>query len=105
MMKLILSKPFLLDGKEVTEIEADFENMTGWSVENAFKNVEAQRHAINYQEGDPIFHAAIFAESAGISLGDMQRLPVKDYLRAGREVRNFLYIESVDLSEEKTSEE
>jgi hypothetical protein len=105
MEKLKLSKPFLLDGNNVTEIEFDLEEITGVSISNAYRNVTADRHVITMQESDPVLHAAIFAEAANMDYGDVKRLPAKDFMLVGRFVRNFLYSVSAAPQATETSEE
>lgn len=105
MEKFKLSKPFLLDGNMVTEIEVDLEGITGVSISNAFRNVTADRQVVTMQESDPNLHAAIFAEAAGMDYGDVKRLPAKDFVWAGMLIRNFLYGVSEESQATETPEE
>jgi hypothetical protein len=105
MEKMKLSKPIMIDGVETKEIAYDFENMKGNAIENAYKMLTSRGHVVTMQESDPVLAAAIFAESAGIAYEDVLRMNAKDYSLAGRMVRNFLFAESEDSQEEKTSEE
>lgn len=99
MGKLILRKPVLIDGAQFRDIEYDFENLEASAVEQALKSLKGSTHIIMAQETDPILHAAIFAQAAGIDLTDVQRFSAIDYLEAGRLVRDFFFFGSEAGSE------
>lgn len=105
METLKLSKSIKIDGVEKIEIEYDFDNLTGNSIEMAIKKVTARKHVITVQETDAILHAVIFAEAAGITYEDVSRFTAKDYMAAGLLVRNFFFIDLEDGLETTTSEE
>ena len=89
MPKLQLKKPFLLDGKEVTEIEYDLESLTGKDVNHASMELKKRSIIISTPEIDMDYHSMIFAIAAGISFEDVQRLPLKDFNAACSEVQRF----------------
>lgn len=89
MENLKLTRPVMIDGAAFTNLEYDFDNLEATAVEQAIKSLKRSQHIIMAQETDPLLHAAIFAQAAGIDLTDMQRLSAKDYLEAGRRVRDF----------------
>lgn len=104
MDKLKLYKPIEIDGKLVKEIEYDFDSVTGKSIEDACKALTKGGNVILAQETDPVFHAHIFANAAGIAYEDMKLLHAKDYTRATTLVRDFFYIASEESPEETSSE-
>jgi hypothetical protein len=92
MAEMKLYKPIEIDGKKVEKIEYDFDSITGADIEKACKELSKIGHVILAQETDPILHAHIFAEAAGIAYSDMKRLHAKDYAIATTLVRDFFYI-------------
>lgn len=104
MAELKLYKPVELDGKKVDKIEYDFDTITGKAIENVCKALTKSGNVILAQETDPVFHAHIFAEAAGIAYEDMKLLHAKDYTRATTLVRDFFYMNSVESQEETSSE-
>lgn len=95
MSKLVLSKEYELNGAMVKEIEYNLDNLTGDTIENAFKTMQKVGYVPTVQELDAILHAHIFAEAANIDYLDIKRLPMKDYLKATGEVRNFFFADLV----------
>lgn len=104
MGKLKLYKPINIDGKPVSEIEYDFDSVTGKSIEDACKALTKTGHIILAQETDPVFHAFLFADAAGIAYEDLKRMHAKDYMKATTLVRDFFYIASEESQEEESSE-
>ena len=82
MPKLQLKKPFMLDGQEVTEIEYDLESLTGKELNNASMELKKRGIIIVQPEIDLDYQSALFAEAAGMSFEDVQRLPIKDFQKA-----------------------
>lgn len=95
MNKLVLSKEVEINGEKVNEIEYDFENLTGEAIENAMKTMQKTGYIPAVQEVDPILHAHIFADAAGLDYLDIKKLPMKDYLKVSGEVRNFFFADLV----------
>jgi len=95
-----LSKTIEIDGKKVEFLEYDFDSITGESIENACKALIKTGNVILAQETDPVFHAHIFADAAGIAYEDMKRLNGKDYAKATTLVRDFFYMSSEESQEE-----
>jgi hypothetical protein len=56
------------------------------------------------QELDPVLHAHIFAEAAGIDYEDVKRLGAKDYMKAVGLVRDFFLSDSEVSQQENISE-
>jgi hypothetical protein len=96
MDKYKLKKKAFINGQEVNEIEYDLENLTKSDIDNALMECIKSNHAVVVQETDNMFHAAIFAQAAGLSLNDLNALNAKDYLAIGSKVRNFLFLDLED---------
>lgn len=87
---LKLKKTVMIDGEEKTEIQYDFDSLTGRNVNNAFSNAKKKGYAINSAyEMDPVIGCYMFAEAAGISYEDVERMSAADYAKAGSLGRNF----------------
>lgn len=98
-MKMILTKPLLIDDVELKEIEYDFDNLGVDAVDQAVKTLRKGGHIIGMQETDMDLHALLFAKSSGLDITELKRMSAKDYLRAGRLVRDFFFLDSEDGSE------
>lgn len=96
MSKLLLSKEVQINGENIKEIEYNLEDLTGEAIENAIKTMQKTGYVPTVQELDSIMHAYIFADAANLDYLDIRRLPMKDYLKATSEVRNFFFADLVD---------
>ena len=96
METLKLKKPVMIDGAEKTEINYDFDNLTGEDIQRATKELQQAGIMVVGLDLDSNYHAALFAQSAGLSFADMARFSVKDYTKAVTLARNF----SIGNSEE-----
>jgi hypothetical protein len=98
---LKLGKSIKIDDKEVTEINYDLDNLMVNSIEIAIKELALAGHVVTFQESDSMLHAALFAQAAGLTLNDLRsQMTLKDYLKAGVIVRNFLFLGLEDSSVE-----
>lgn len=104
MEKLKLSKPVNIDGEEKEVIEYNLEDLKGDVIENSMKNLQKTGYVPTVQELDPILHANIFAEAAGVDYLDVKRFSAKDYMKAVGLVRDFFLSDSEDSQQENTSE-
>ncbi|MHC1683684.1 MAG: phage tail assembly protein [Clostridiaceae bacterium] len=104
MNKLKLNKPVDIDGVSKTQIDYDLEDLSGRVIENAMKAMQKDGYVPTVQEVDPILHAHIFAEAAGIDYEDVKRFNVKDFQKAVGIVRDFFLSSSEDSSQENISE-
>ncbi|KMT23009.1 hypothetical protein [Clostridium cylindrosporum] len=104
MSVLKLSKVVSINGEEVKEIDYDFDDLKGDSIENAVKAMQKQGYVSTVQELDPILHAHIFAEASGLDYLDIKSLPAKDYLKCVSAVRDFLLTDSEVSQQENISE-
>lgn len=105
METLKLSKAIEVNGELTTCIEYDLESLQGNVIENSMKSMQKDGYVPTVQELDPVLHAHIFAEAAGLDYLDIKRLPAKDYMKAVSKVRDFFLSDSEDSQLENTSEQ
>ncbi len=105
MFKLNLSKEVQINGKPTKEISYNLDSLTSDSLELALKQCAKNQHNVVIVETDSILHQTLFAISAGLSYNDLKVLSLKDAIKAGSLVRDFLFIDSECVSTEATSEE
>ncbi len=110
MDKIKLSKPIMINGKEVKEIAYDFDNFTAQDKLNAGRKYKSQGGIISVQETDSDYHLFIFAEAASkvnseIDITDILRMNAKDSAKAESIVRNFFFLSLEDMSQTDTSEQ
>jgi len=105
MSVLKLVRPIEIDGEKRECIEYDLEELSGNIIESAMKAMQKSGYVPTVQELDPILHAYIFAEAAGIDYEDVKRLKAKDYMKAVTLVRDFFLSDSEDSQQENTSEQ
>ena len=90
MAKLTLKKPVTYEGKEYTELEYDFDALTG----DDLLTVEAQIAADGVLSPVPMvtgqYQAAVFARAAGIDYFMLKKLAASDFLAATQLVKVFL---------------
>jgi hypothetical protein len=89
MVTLKLKKPVNINGELTSEIEYDLEGLTGADIQHAVKELGKKGIVVSVTELDSNYHAAIFAEAAGLSLDDVLLLGAKDYNAATTLVRDF----------------
>jgi hypothetical protein len=89
MKTLKLSKPVTINGEEMSEIQYDLESLTGADVQQALKDLASKAYIPGSTEVDPYYHAAVFAQAAGLSLDDISILKAKDFNKASQIVRDF----------------
>lgn len=99
MNNLKLSKPIMINGKEVKEIQYDFDEMTAQDKLNAGKKYKAAGNVISVQELDSDYHLYLFAEAAAktnpeIDSTDILRMSAKDSSKAEKLVRDFFFLDS-----------
>ncbi|WP_041272387.1 hypothetical protein [Desulfitobacterium hafniense] len=91
-----LSKPIMIDGKEVKELPFDFENMTAKDKLNAGRKMKTDGIPNNVEELDTDYHLYLFAEAvckadSSIETADVLRISAKDARKAAAVARNFFY--------------
>lgn len=97
---LKLKKPAMIDGEEKTEIPYDFDELTGKNIQAAVAELRQYELVPGMVEIDTNYHAAIFAQAAGISFGDVSNFKATDYNKAVILARNFLIEQSAEDEQE-----
>lgn len=80
-----------IDGEEVASINYDFTVLNGSNIRNARSELGKAGYVVTVKELDSCFHAAMFAEAAGISLADVERFDMRDYEAVADIAKDFLY--------------
>lgn len=96
---LKLKKPLAIDGKDVTELAYDFEQMTFRDTMEVSANMAADGLTVtSMEELDPNYQAYLFAQAVyvtsgqKISIADVMRMSALDGKRAVALTRNFFYM-------------
>jgi hypothetical protein len=83
--------PAKIDGEECTEIAYDFTALDGSNIRHARAELGKIGYVVTVKELDSCFHAAMFAEAAGVSLADVERFDMRDYEAVADIAKDFLY--------------
>lgn len=89
-MDIKLSKPFIFEGKEYTELKLDFDALTGRDMINAEVEAKAIAGPSPVAELSKSYLAVIAAKSAKVPVDLIMALPAKDFSKVTIEVQNFL---------------
>ena len=84
-------KPVKIDGEEKESIPYDFTMLNGSHIRHAKSELQKRGYTVAVKELDEVFHAAMFAEAAGISVADVERFSPHDYNNIADLARDFLY--------------
>lgn len=84
-------QPAKINGEEVKTIDYDFTTLNGSNIRNARSELAKTGYVVTVKELDSCFHAAMFAEAAGISLADVERFDMRDYENVADIAKDFLY--------------
>jgi hypothetical protein len=87
----VFKKPAKIDGEEVKSITYDFTALNGANIRHARSELGKLGYAVTLKELDSCFHAAMFAEAAGVSLADVERFDMRDYEAVSDIAKDFLY--------------
>lgn len=96
---LKLSKPIMVNGKEVKEIPFNFDDMTAQDKLNASKKYLRDGNIVTVQELDPSYHMYMFTEAVikanpEMDTTDVFRINAKDAAKAEKLVRDFFFLGS-----------
>ncbi|WP_058953160.1 hypothetical protein [Clostridium tyrobutyricum] len=105
MSTLKLFKPAQIDGEEKTEIQYDFDELKGDSVENAIKELQKKGYVPAVQEVDTLLYVNLFAQAANLDYEDIKRFNAKDFMKAASVTRDFFLAGSVDSQVQNTLEQ
>ncbi len=84
-------KPAKIDGEVRKSIPYDFTMLNGSNIRHAKGELQRSGYTVAVKELDEVFHAAMFAEAAGISIADVERFSPRDYINVADLARDFLY--------------
>lgn len=84
-------QPAKIDGEAVDTIDYDFTAMNGSNIRHAKSELQKRGYTVAVKELDECFHAAMFAEAAGVSIEDVERFGMKDYNAVADIARDFLF--------------
>ena len=93
MEKHILAKPIDYDGKRITEIIMDLEDLSVNDLERAereAKNLRGKKESALMPEFDKKYQACVAAKAAGVPVDLIRSLGGKDYTQVCMLVQNFL---------------
>lgn len=83
--------PADINGEEVKTIDYDFTALDGSNIRHARSELGKVGYVVTVKELDSCFHAAMFAEAAGVSLADVERFDMRDYEAVSDIAKDFLY--------------
>lgn len=84
-------EPTTIDGEEVKTIDYDFTALDGSNIRHARAELQRKGYTVAVKELDECYHAAMFAEAAGVSLADVERFGCQDYEAVADIAQAFLY--------------
>lgn len=87
----VFKAPTKINGEAVEKIDYDFTALDGSNIRNARASLGKVGYVVTVKELDSCFHAAMFAEAAGISLADVERFDMRDYEKVADIAKDFLY--------------
>ena len=85
-----LSKPFNICGKDVTELNFDFDKITGADLTAAEREVRAMGDQTPSVFLSMQFQAAVAAKMLGVPVDDLLAMPASDFKKVVLPVTNFL---------------
>lgn len=93
---LKLSKPVMVDDKELTELQYDFDEMTARDKLKAGAEAKLNGAGGGVPELDSDYHIFLFAKAVSkamphVTTEDILRISAKDSMRAAEASRNFFY--------------
>lgn len=83
-------KPTVIDGEKKEEINYDLSQLTGVTLRRAKAELQKRGYTVAVKELDEVFHTAIFAEVAGLTIDNVESFSAVDYLGVANIVRDFL---------------
>lgn len=96
---LKLSKPIMIDDKEVNELPYSFDDMTARDKLNVGKRIKVDGLPVTVEEIDTDYHFYLFAGAVAkakpeIDISDVLRISAKDAQKGAVLARNFFYLSS-----------
>lgn len=88
-MKITLTQPFKVKDKEITEIDLNFEKLTGKQLANAEKEVRAMGDTTPSVFISMQYHSVIAAKLIGVPVDDILSMNAVDYKNIMVQVASF----------------
>jgi len=86
-----LRRPITFDGQEYTQINLDFDRLTGEDILNCDRQYAAsQGSQLFFRESDKAYQAIVAARAAGVPVELIKSLYAKDFTRVTLRAQNFL---------------
>ncbi len=86
-------RPTKIDGDVVTEIAYDFSEINGASIRKAKSELQKRGYTVAVKELDECYHAALFAQAAGLTIDNVESFGLVDYNNVADIARDFLQAE------------
>jgi hypothetical protein len=100
-----LSKGYNFGGKPITEINLDFDSLTGTDLMNAEKAYKMRNKASVVKELEDGWLVSVAEKASNLKYGDFLKLSGRDYLKVLNKVRGFLTDSDSTENTEKTEKE
>lgn len=92
MAMVKLSRPLMVKGNKVTEVELNFEKMTGRKLIEAEREVRLRGDQTPSVFASMGYQAIIAAKVIGVPVEDLEELPARDFSLIISHVINFLFV-------------
>lgn len=86
-------KPTKIDGVEVTEISYDLNLLNGKAVRHIKAELAKRGYVVAVKELDEVFHAAMFAYAADITVDSVEDFSSADYMEVADIAKVFMFNE------------
>lgn len=93
MGKVVLNQAIKIDGKDITELNYNFEDLKADSIQNAIKDFAKEEYMPTSVEHDIYMHAHLFSQASDIDYQDVKRMGLKDFVKVTNLVKSFLLAE------------
>ena len=90
-MKITLTKAIEHGGKKITELDLNFEKLSGRDLAEAAKEARLMGDMAPKQDFTCEYLSAVAAKAAGVAADTILELPAADFMRVKTEVEAFLY--------------
>lgn len=91
MERIILSKPIETTNGTVTEVNLDFDSLTGQDIIDAEKEFSIRGGNAIMKENSKMYQGIIAAKVSGIIYDDLLLCTAKDFSKITLQVQNFFY--------------
>lgn len=89
-MKITLKKPCSFEGKEYTELDLDFDSLTGQDLIDATSEARARGDKSVVIELSKMYQAVVAARAAKVLPDLIVKLPAKDFVSVTSKAQSFL---------------